>query len=634
MIVSRFKLSATLYFINLFLFKQNKNKLIKYEVAESLISKSKNEFWSEIRKIKSIKSNCSSVVDNVTGSENISNLFKNKYDPLYNEFNQYTVDNVQLTELISDKCMKNVCMYDHSIDTEQIINAVKKLKNNKIDPVYGISSCNIVNGSDVLYNYLGVIFSLLFNHGISSVNLNKSILVPIPKNKRKSICDSSNYRAIALSSIVGKLFEYIILRKIQDNVQLNSNQFGYKKGVSTAHCSFALNETIQYYKSNGSNFYALFLDASKAFDRVRHDILFRCLFELNVCPLVIRLIAKMYELGNAIVKWERSESSIFKLSNGVRQGAILSPFLFSIYLNPLLNNINSSRMGCHTGNIASNVFAYADDIVILSPTVSGLKSLIQIINKYSLDYSVDFNAEKSFIIVYSKFDNIPDINIKMNNSKIEVVKEVKHLGFYVNNNRNMYDFDNIIHDMKTKSNVLRSNFSILDFKSKVRLFKSHCLHLYGCEMWNIEDNNINSLVKAWRRCIKCLLNLDMRTRSKLLPSIIESKDIITLICNRQLNFYIKGINNPNSLINFYFKNAFLSMSSFSITNLNNIMTMYNLPYSTLFVNRKVTLVNKTDDNEKWRINIIKELCNFKDFNNFSVLSYNEINAILKFVCTY
>ena len=247
---------------------------------------------------------------------------------MYNEFNQYIADNVQLTTLISDKCMKNICKYDHSIDTEQIVNAVKKLKNNKIDPVYGISSCNIVNGSDVLYSYLGVIFRLLFYHGISSINLNKSILVPIPKNKRKSICDSSNYRAIALSSIFGKLFEYIILKKIQDNVELNKNQFGYKKGVSTAHCSFVLNETIQYYRNNGSNVYALFLDASKAFDRVRHDILFRCLLELNVCPLIIRLIAKMYELGNAIIKWERSESGNFKLSNRVRQRAILSPFLF------------------------------------------------------------------------------------------------------------------------------------------------------------------------------------------------------------------------------------------------------------------------------------------------------------------
>ena len=65
----------------------------------------------------------------------------------------------------------------------------------------------------------------------------------------------------------------------------------------------------------------------------------------------------------------------------------------------------------------------------------------------------------------------------MNNSKIEVVNEVKHLGFYVNDNRNIYDFNNIIHDMKIKSNVLRSNFSILNHKSKVKLFKSHCLHL-------------------------------------------------------------------------------------------------------------------------------------------------------------
>ena len=101
--------------------------------------------------------------------------------------------------------------YDHDINVNNIIDAVAKLKNDKFDPIYSISSFNIIHGTDKLYNYLSIVFKILLHHGISNEDLNRSILVPLPKNKRKSLNNSSNYRAIALSSIIGKLLEYVIL---------------------------------------------------------------------------------------------------------------------------------------------------------------------------------------------------------------------------------------------------------------------------------------------------------------------------------------------------------------------------------------------------------------------------------------
>jgi len=149
----------------------------------------------------------------------------------------------------------------------------------------------------------------------------------------------------------------------------SSYQFAYKKGFSTSMCSFLVVETIQYYKSHGSDVHMLTLDASKAFDRVKYTNLFKLLMEKSICPLIIRFLMNIYIFSSATVKWNKCESDIFGISNGVKQGAVISPPLFAIYLDPLLNNLKNDTDGCHIGNICTNAFAYADDIVLCLPHV-------------------------------------------------------------------------------------------------------------------------------------------------------------------------------------------------------------------------------------------------------------------------
>ena len=148
----------------------------------------------------------------------------------------------------------------------------------------------------------------MLSHGISNDLLNRSLIISIPKDKRKSLCNSNNYRGISLSTIFNKLFEYIILEKIKSSISSENCQFGFKDKHSTSLCSALLNQTIQYYINGGSNVFVLFLDASKAFDRVKHNVLFDFLINRGVCPLYTRLLYIMYSLNNATVKWKNNES--------------------------------------------------------------------------------------------------------------------------------------------------------------------------------------------------------------------------------------------------------------------------------------------------------------------------------------
>ena len=496
--------------------KRNKDKFIQNKVADSLKFKNFSEFWKEVNKLKPIKKQTNSkIVDDEFGDGNISNLFKSKYDNIYNEFETSYDHIIHMNEGIRYKCVNNLCNIDHEISVDLVKECIKKLKKDKNDPNHEISSNNIIYGTDKLAFHLTNIFNLFITHGVTNDSLNESVFIPIPKNKRKSLCDSSNYRAIALCSIIGKLFEYVLLSKLNSMTVSNEYQLGFKDNVSTTYCSFLINQTIQYYLNNDSNVLCLFLDASKAFDRVRHDKLFPYLIGRNICPLILRIIAIMYAQNSARVRWNSSISESFYMTCGVKQGGILSPFLFNLYLETLINSITNSKIGCHVGNKPANIFSYADDIVILAPTVNSLKQLIRIIDIFKEDFSINFNPDKSFILFYSNSDFNGYFNIFLDNVKIQVMSQGKHLGFNMVNNREIYEIKSFINDIYVRSNVIKNNFKQLDSQVKKELFNSHCLSLYGCELWDLQSKHIIELEIAWRKYIRCILKLPHRTRCAL-----------------------------------------------------------------------------------------------------------------------
>ena len=130
---------------------------------------------------------------------------------------------------------------------------------------------------------------------------------------------------------MSKLLEKIILNRISDNLVTNPNQFGFKPKHNTEMCLFALKEAILKYPALNSNVYSCFLDASKAFVRVNHSKLFDTLVKRGVPHYyLIRIIRFWYTSQTMYVRWNNVMSSGFKVTIGVRQGGILSQYLFCV----------------------------------------------------------------------------------------------------------------------------------------------------------------------------------------------------------------------------------------------------------------------------------------------------------------
>ena len=111
------------------------------------------------------------------------------------------------------------------------------------------------------------------------------------KNKSGNLSDIDNYRAIAISTAVSKVFESVILSLVLSDSEVDQYQFGFKKGHSTAHCADVLKQTTDYYTSRGSHVLLCFIDFTKAFDKVNYWKLFMKLLDDNINSSIVSLLA-------------------------------------------------------------------------------------------------------------------------------------------------------------------------------------------------------------------------------------------------------------------------------------------------------------------------------------------------------
>ena len=205
----------------------------------------------------------------------------------------------------------------------------------------------------------------------------KTTIVHIVKNKCGNISESNNYRPIALATIISKLFELVLLLKCEDYLSTCSNQFDFKKDHSTDLCIYALKEYIEYYKNRHTSVFVTMLDASKAFDRVNFWLLFQKLLSRNVPLFIVRILAMWYTHQKMCIRWGNAISPSFIVSNGVKQGGIISPILFNVYMDGLSVLLNSSNIWGQIGHTFLNHLCYADDLCLSKFVICGYAKVIE-----------------------------------------------------------------------------------------------------------------------------------------------------------------------------------------------------------------------------------------------------------------
>jgi len=157
--------------------------------------------------------------------------------------------------------------------------------------------------------------------------------------------------------VFGRIFDLVVLHRYRDKLDSFELQFGFKQNRSNAMCFMIAKEVVAYYTSCNTSVHYVFLDSSKAFDKIHYGKLVKLLLDRDIPLHVIRVLLNMYTDQQIRVLWNGEYSNCFYVKNSVKQGVIVSPILFCVYLDVLLTELKKADLGCFIDTWFAAAFA-------------------------------------------------------------------------------------------------------------------------------------------------------------------------------------------------------------------------------------------------------------------------------------
>ena len=571
-------------------------------------------------------------MDGHVGKENISNHFASNYSDLYNSNSSLNEVNNVLSDLNINLCdMSDVAL----VTPEVVYQAISCINVNKSDVSFGFKSNAILNAVDILTKHITILLQSFLIHGYVPKELILCSLKPIIKDKLGDKLSSDNYRAIGSSSLLLKVLDWVIFILYESNLKPSELQFGFQKKNSTTMCTWTVTETVNYFLNRDTPVFSCFLDLSKAFDLVSFSNLFSKLRD-RIGSIFIRLLAYIYVFQSCCVDWHGTKSKPFNVACGIRQGAVLSPILFSIYIDDLFHILSSSGFGCHINNLFYGIVGYADDLVLLSPDLHGLQCMFDItktfLGKLGLKISVNRinpNKSKTKCLAFGLKQD-PQYSILFNDFCIPWCDNYKHLGHV------LYRDGTLKLDVELKKRSFIGTFYELKQELKVQhpivfmnLIMVYLSHFYGSNLWNLFS--IDDMYTAWNKVIRTVFNLPYCTHRYLLEPLSNFTHLFSLLTNRFIKFY-------SSL---YFSNKKV-VSNLRVCQQNDCRSTFGLNISNIcLANDTVDIFQCTkngvkyfpiDEADKWRVYILKELFELKQNKHLTLdlLNSNEIDIWINY----
>ena len=281
------------------------------------------------------------------------------------------------------------------------------------------------------------------------------------------------------------------------------------------------------------------MDMSKAFDKVCHEKLFNILEKRQVPFYIISILKYWYAKQEFRVLWGDSLSSPFRPGCGIRQGSILSAILFAVYMDDLSEELNGEG-GCIIGDTKINHIFYADDILLLAPSLKALQILIDRTVNYLDKHYLTVNAQKTKVLVIKPKNFVLYGNplLHIHHINLEVVNPYKYLG--MNFNDSLKDDEHVAtlyRGQCLRGNMLLRNFNMCNQESKTHLFKAFCTSLYCISLsLDCKKETLRKLQVCYNDSLRCLMGIPRSSRisgyfvSLRIPSFEElvRKNIVSL----------------------------------------------------------------------------------------------------------
>ena len=249
--------------------------------------------------------------------------------------------------------------------------------------------------------------------------------------------DPLNYRGITLLSVVAKLFASVLNRRLmsfcEEGGLLADEQAGFRTGRNCMDHIFTIKEILETRRKRKENTFACFIDIRKAYDSVCRDALWCSLWDKGIRGRLARVLRAYYSDVQSCCKVGSERTDWFDVETGLRQGCVMSPILFDIFIDGLIGELRAVKRGVPIdpgGDPCGerlNVLAYADDLVLLAESEWDLQILMRQVASWCRRFRLKVNMKKTKVVVFGK-KSCEKFQFTMDGEQVEQLDEYKYLG--------------------------------------------------------------------------------------------------------------------------------------------------------------------------------------------------------------
>lgn len=471
------------------------------ELLEHFLNKNIPDFW----KCWANKTHNNVVKDvYVNGSNSESHVatsFADHFEAVYHDCSAGDNAKLEFDKLIaaSAQTMGAPSITSH-FSVELIDKCIRKLKLGRASGPDELCAEHLLYAHPVVSVHLSMLFRDMAIHYFVPDEFGKGIIIPLLKDKLGNANDLNNYRGITLVPIISKLFELVMLEICAPYLITDDLQFGFKSGLGCNNAIFVLHKTVEHFLSKGSSIFAASLDIRKAFDRVNHYKLFSAIINRGVPKWIVLMFVNWYSKLRVAVRWKSSLSRVFNVPSGVRQGGVSSPAFFNVFIDAFLCCLRNCNAGCKINGCFVGAIMYADDLIILSASVSGLQTMLNSCSDMSDELILDFNCNKCNCICIGPAHKYRISDMYLGREKISWSNHFKYLGVnYLAGRKLTIDIDTVKRKFYVSCNSILGNTTSINEIIKLRLLESYCLPIltYATAAMNLTKTQVRELHMCW-----------------------------------------------------------------------------------------------------------------------------------------
>ncbi|KAI5752610.1 hypothetical protein M8J77_018598 [Diaphorina citri] len=524
--------------------RQTRNNWINNECkeAEELEKKNPSKFHNKINKLTWKSSKVSHSLINAQGEE----IFE--AEKILERWREYC-NNLYEDDRSEPREHREIQPDEIPVFTEDdIIKLIKTLSNRK---AYGSDEIpaeflKLLDSRGI--QHIANIMNEIYRSGIIPQDFLESIFIPMPKVNKAKHC--GDFRTISLISHTSKILLKLIKHRIEDIIEknLSETQIGFRRGKGCRDGITGLRILLEKAVEMKKDVFLAFVDFQKAFDNIKHPILIKILEDLKIPSAEIRLIECLYWNQKGKVRTKEGTSSAFEVKKGVRQGCIISPILFNIFVEQIVNEtLHDIDIGFKIGEDRINNLRYADDTLLVTESVDDLTYLLTKLFEVCEKYGMKINMKKTQVMHVSKKkieEQIMNMNVAIKGEKLEEVQQYKYLGARITSDGRCTTEINIRAGIAKQAfwkhkNLFRSGVKL---ETKLKILKTYVFSIltYGCESWTLNERQEKKITAFEFWCYRRILKISWRDRITNIEVLrrmnLPSVELLTTIKQRKTRY--------------------------------------------------------------------------------------------------